>query len=859
MANLKKLIIASALLAIFSSTQIHAANPGDPITAINFGEYASFGGSIWQKARYYDHDNFISTEQGYFIRHYDNNYVGAYHASSNVFATSTLETSILSTFYANMANTNNIKTAISDTNWSTGASTYVNGSTPGILDKTSYHISKIAIPSTWEVANNSEIFSAATPNFFWLRTLNATYSYAVWLALSSTSFTSVTVVNREYRVLPSLKLLSTVQICSGNGTISEPYILTNGMDNCPKPGNTIDRISYGEYVSFGGSNWRKARYYNHDNFISSEQGYFIRLYDDNYYSDYRSDNTTNDFAVSTLINSTLSTFYTNMANTNNIKTAISDTNWSTGASTYVNSTSPGNLTNTSYHNGKVAIPSTWEVANNSEIFNNPTANYYWLRTPFLSYSYTAWIAKSSSIFDGYASVGNDYRVLPSLRLLSSVTIISGDGTSDNPYVLSYSPYMINISNADTDIVPTKSSPQFTISGTIDYPDDGDATSVAVSATIGGISRSINVPISEDMSWQLSWSYNELTEGEHTNIEFTATSNSSIPEETSSTYAGKVIIDKTVPTCGTWSPSESAWKISGAASFTLTSSTDTGGSGVATESASLTCSTGPVHGDTCFVTIFDQAGNDKLCTSPNNRVDIFAPNLSVTPAIQGWQGDKQDIIITSIDDETSVNRIAYAWDINTLGADCSGGTTLTSGDNIRLTIAGGANPLFVCASDIAGNVASFSDIYSYTPPVFAKPHLAKNATTENLYWNIESISETQSYVEIKGFFLKTTGSYNYSLEYIVPTINKSYAQALRTSPFSETHFTFIIPTTDFKASKDNHTFSGPQKLKITDLDQMEATTIDHNLSFFFPIHQTNHRTSFNYFIFASDNRLNEVGE
>jgi len=319
------------------------------------------------------------------------------------------------------------------------------------------------------------------------------------------------------------------------------------------------------------------------------------------------------------------------------------------------------------------------------------------------------------------------------------------------------------------------------------------------------------------------------------------------------------IDNIAPTCGTWTPAESLWKISGAASFTLTASSDTGGSGVATESASLFCSTGPVHGDTCFVTIFDQAGNDKLCTSPNNRVDIFAPVLSVTPAIQGWQGDKQDIIITSIDDETSVNRIAYAWDINTLGADCTGGTTLTSGDNIRLTIAGGANPLFVCSSDIAGNIATFSDIYSYTPPVFAKPHLEKNVSTDNLYWNILSISETQSYLEIKGFFPKTIGTYNYALEYIVPTINKSYSQALRTSPFSETHFTFIIPTSDFKPSKDNHTFSGPQKLKITDLDQMEATTIDHNLSFFFPIHQSNHRTSFNYFIFASDNRMNEVGE
>jgi len=636
-------------------------------------------------------------------------------------------------------------------------------------------------------------------------------------------------------------------------------IFSSTQTYAANPGDSITAINFGEYATFGGSTWRKARYYDHDNFVSDEQGYFIRLYDDSYTSIYFSlylDPNANRFSTSFLSTSTLPTFYTNMTNTNNIKDAVLDANWSTGASTYVNDLTPGTLASTSYYTSKVAIPSTWEVANNSEIFSTANANYFWLRTPRALSSSGAWYAMSSSYFK-YVNVNNTRRVVPGLRLSSTTTIFSGDGTSDNPYVLGYSPYMINIENGNADITPTKSSPNFTIAGTIDYPEDGDATSVEVSATIGGVNRSVNIPVSTNMTWQLSWSYNELNEGEYTNLEFTATSNSSTPEETTSTYTGTIIIDKTPPTCGSWSPAESAWKISGAASFTLTSSTDVGGSNLATESASLTCSTGPVHGDTCQATIFDNAGNTTICTSPNNRVDIYPPNLSVTPAIIGWQGDKQDIIVTSNDEQTSLSRIAYAWDINTLGADCTGGTTLTSGDNIRLTIAGGANPLFVCSSDIAGNVTSFTDIYSYTPPVFANPKVDKNVKPSNLYWNIQSVSETQSYIEVKGFFPKTTGSYNYALEYIIPTINKSFTQAFRTSPFTETHFTFLIPTTDFRASKDNHTFSGPQKLKITDLDQMEATTIDHNLSFFFPIHQSNHRTSFNYFILASDNRLNEV--
>ena len=259
-----------------------------------------------------------------------------------------------------------------------------------------------------------------------------------------------------------------------------------------------------------------------------------------------------------------------------------------------------------------------------------------------------------------------------------------------------SAFNLNIDNASTDITPTQSLPNFTLSGTIEYLDDGEATSVEVTATIGGIEKSVDVTVSEDMSWQLSWSYNDLSEGEYTDLEFTATSNSSETEETTSTYTGKIIIDKTAPTCGSWSPSESPWKVSGGGHFTLTSSSDAGGSGLATASASVSCSTGPIHGDTCPVTIFDNAGNDKICTSPINRVDIFAPNLIVTPAITGWQGDKQDIIILSNDEQTSLARIAYAWDLNTLGSDCSGGTTINSGDNLRLTISGGANPLYVCS-------------------------------------------------------------------------------------------------------------------------------------------------------------------
>lgn len=318
-----------------------------------------------------------------------------------------------------------------------------------------------------------------------------------------------------------------------------------------------------------------------------------------------------------------------------------------------------------------------------------------------------------------------------------------------------------------------------------------------------------------------------------------------------------VVDKTPPICGFWD-GEDDWKVMPSGTeFVLAGSTDNaGGSGLKGNIDGGACVTGPLSGDNCAVVIEDNAGNETICVSPPNKVDIFAPNLQVTAPMPGWQGDKQNIMVTAEDEQTALARIAYSWNINTLGSDCSGGTEINTGDDLRTSIIGGENVLYVCAVDVAGNVANYSNTYLYIPPEIINPQLDQNVSAENLYWNIQAVSKTQSYIEIKGFFPKTAGSYNYALELIIPTINKSYIQAIRTSPFAETHFKIIIPTSDFEASKDNHTFSGPQKLKITDLEQMEAKTIDYNLNFFFPIYQSNHRKNNNYFILSSDNRLNE---
>ena len=451
----------------------------------------------------------------------------------------------------------------------------------------------------------------------------------------------------------------------------------------------------------------------------------------------------------------------------------------------------------------------------------------------------------------------DYEALPVFSLDMANACISDsagtkNGSVENSFLVESGYCAIVVNNDNQDLI-WQNGDNLVLTGTAwDYH---PGKIITISASLGGVIKTttVNTP-TIGSAWELSWSWNEVSEMTHNGFVIDFTDGDKTGEVN---YFGKITIDKTPPVCGSWNPPNSNWRPRSSKTYTLSGSTDIGDSGI--EISGGACNTGLNNGDKCVIEIKDKANNVTLCPSPVNNIDIFPPQLQVTPPLSGWQGNKQNLIIEPFDDKTGIKRTAYSWLVNNLGSDCTGGDTYNPGDDLRLTIMGGENTLYTCTVDNAGNTTFSSQIYRYIPPVLTTPKLQKNVKPQNLYWNIESISETQSYVEIKGFFPKTKGNYNYALELIIPTINKSYAQALQTSPFTETHFTILIPTADFNASKDNHTFSGPQKLKITDLDEMESTTTDLNLSFFFPIHQSNHRKDFNYFILAGDNRLNEVLE
>ncbi|NLA33099.1 MAG: prepilin-type N-terminal cleavage/methylation domain-containing protein, partial [Mollicutes bacterium] len=140
------------------------------------------------------------------------------------------------------------------------------------------------------------------------------------------------------------------------------------------------------------------------------------------------------------------------------------------------------------------------------------------------------------------------------------------------------------------------------------------------------------------------------------------------------------IDKTDPTCGsTWTPNPANWKASGAQTFTLTGSTDSGGSGLT--AASFTCTTGTTHGTTCNATIKDKAGNTKNCgPSPINRIDTTVPSKTTfSPTARDWTNASIVVKFTATDPESGISSYKYCTTTN--GKQCEPTTT---GNSVTLT-------------------------------------------------------------------------------------------------------------------------------------------------------------------------------
>jgi|GEM_PF-1377490 len=136
-------------------------------------------------------------------------------------------------------------------------------------------------------------------------------------------------------------------------------------------------------------------------------------------------------------------------------------------------------------------------------------------------------------------------------------------------------------------------------------------------------------------------------------------------------SGIVVIrftDSTSPTCGSWSPSSSSWKTSGVQEFTLSGSTDSGGSNINVAGGS--CTTDSSNGNTCDVVISDGAGNTTVCTSPVNRVDSTLPVCGTWSPTSSWQRSNS----------TKTFTLSSSTDDGGAGISTAGGSCTTSSTN-----------------------------------------------------------------------------------------------------------------------------------------------------------------------------------
>ncbi|WKZ25554.1 MAG: fibronectin type III domain-containing protein [bacterium] len=89
------------------------------------------------------------------------------------------------------------------------------------------------------------------------------------------------------------------------------------------------------------------------------------------------------------------------------------------------------------------------------------------------------------------------------------------------------------------------------------------------------------------------------------------------------------------------------------------------------------------------------------------------SLSASNSSSSWTNAKPTVTVSSPSDSLSgLKEIRYVWNNNTLGASCNSGTLVSSGTDLTGTLAEGSNVLYLCASDLAGNVATWNGSYKW---------------------------------------------------------------------------------------------------------------------------------------------------
>jgi len=272
-------------------------------------------------------------------------------------------------------------------------------------------------------------------NGTWFFTMTPSGNQSVWVVNDLGEKVNNYAVTNPYAIRPVVTLKENITITSGDGSINNPYRLN--LDNSGEVNSKLNARVSGEYVVFANQTWR----------IVEATGTQTKLIYDGYLMDganpYKSSfGEFGNYNTTQGVGQYLNTTVLNTMFTSEERDLILDSRW------YNNSIDKGENPRTTslvssgnYTTAKIGLPSVGELTTggsyNTNIerftvwamnYNSVTVNG--IKTP-------QWFLTSVGTSD-YISKPSDTRGLkPVINLNPNLTIKSGDGTMNSPYILNY--------------------------------------------------------------------------------------------------------------------------------------------------------------------------------------------------------------------------------------------------------------------------------------------------------------------------------------------------------------------------------------------------------------------------------------
>ena len=243
-------------------------------------------------------------------------------------------------------------------------------------------------------------------------------------------------------VRPAINLKANVEIVSGDGTENNPYRL-KGDNDTNLEGTLLNTRYSGEYVKFGETTHDLYQIVSHESTgltkivsmdvlrDSSNEDIYL-AFDSSGNVNYSPSTTIGNFLNGEYLSNYVGSTYSNMIADNStwyLGTVSDGQSYKLAKYIDVN----GTVTTSNTINAKVGLLRMGELMSGQSYYYDDYSTNYWLLTIYNA-TRVAFVYGFGDI--DYQPVTDDFGIRPSLNLKSNVVITEGDGTIQNPFVLS---------------------------------------------------------------------------------------------------------------------------------------------------------------------------------------------------------------------------------------------------------------------------------------------------------------------------------------------------------------------------------------------------------------------------------------